>query len=71
MLMLHIHGDPVSGITLPSPDLIASMYDRLPQDLQKQTEGYLDALNQIIEELNTIRIPNKTKYILSKNVFTT
>jgi hypothetical protein len=71
MLMLHIHGDPISGVTLPSPDLIASMYDRLPQDLQKQTEGYLDALNQIIEELNTIRIPNKTKYILSKNVFTT
>ena len=71
MLILHIHGDPLTGVTLPSPDLAIGLINKLPKDLQDQAEGYIDALNKIIDDLNTSQIPNKDSYILSKTVFTT
>ena len=70
-LVAHVHGDPISGITLPSPDLAVGLIPDLPQDLQNQLYTYLETLNGTINELNALEIPNKTNYILSKNVFTT
>lgn len=70
-LIQHIHGDPISGVTLPSIDLAAAIIEELPKDLQNQLISYLETLGGSIEELNALEIPNKTKYILSKNVFTT
>jgi hypothetical protein len=70
-LLAHIHGDPISGVTLPSPDLAASVIDGLSEDIQNQAYSYIQSLNSTVKELNALEIPNNTKYILSKNVFTT
>mgnify|MGYP003108727017 CR=1 FL=1 len=70
-LVAHVHGDPISGITLPSPDLAVGLISDLPQDLQNQLYSYMETLNGTINELNALEVPNQTNYILSKNVFTT
>jgi len=71
MLATHIHIDPISGVTLPSPNTIASMAINVPEDLAEVSSGLLDTLKSTIDELNRLEIPNKDKYILSKTVFTT
>ena len=67
-LMAHVH--PAAGvITFPSPDLIGSNVAEIPNDLQELTSTITDMISAAIEELNCVILPNKHKYILSKNVF--
>jgi len=69
-LMLHTHpvGNPI--VTFPSPELIGANVNELPKDIQELYNSINEMILGAIDELNSIKIPNKDKYILSKNVFT-
>ncbi len=69
-LMSHTHpvGNPVA--TFPSPGLIGENIDELPKDIQELYNLINEMILGAIDELNSIKIPNKDKDILSKNVFT-
>lgn len=69
-LMLHIHPTPGIISTFPSPDLIGSNVEEIPNDIEQLVNAINDMMASAVEELNCVVIPNKGKYILSKNVFT-
>lgn len=69
-LMLHIHPTPGIISTFPSPDLIGSNVEEIPNDIEQLVNTINDMMASAVEELNCVVIPNKGKYILSKNVFT-
>ena len=69
-LMLHIHPTPGIISTFPSPDLIGSNVEEIPKDIEQLTIAINEMMAGAVEELNCVIIPNKDKYILSKNVFT-
>lgn len=69
-LMLHVHPLAVPFATFPSPDLIGSNVNEIPKDIEQLTIAINDMMASAVEELNCVVIPNKGKYILSKNVFT-
>ena len=69
-LMLHIHPTPGIISTFPSPDLIGSNVEEIPNDIEQLVNTINDMMAAAVEELNCVVIPNKGKYILSKNVFT-
>jgi hypothetical protein len=70
-LALHIHGDPFTVVTLPSPDLAAGAIIEIPQNIQNMVKGIIDKYIDKVRELNSTQIPNDADYILSRNVFTT
>ena len=70
-LALHIHGDPFTVVTLPSPDLAVSAIIEIPQNIQNVVKGIVDKYIDKVRELNSTQIPNDADYILSRNVFTT
>jgi hypothetical protein len=69
-LMLHTHpvGNPI--VTFPSPELIGANVNELPKDIQELYNSINEMILGAVEELNSIKVPNKDRYILSKNVFT-
>jgi len=69
-LMLHVHPTPGIVSTFPSPDLIGSNVEEIPNDIEQLVNTINDMMASAVEELNCVVIPNKGKYILSKNVFT-
>ena len=69
-LMLHVHPTPGIISTFPSPDLIGSNVEEIPNDIEQLANTINDMMAAAVEELNCVVIPNKGKYILSKNVFT-
>lgn len=68
-IMMHTHPAAVA-IAFPSPELIGSNVDEIPKDIQELMSSITNSFGAAIEELNCVIIPNKDKYILSKNVFT-
>ena len=70
-LALHIHGDPFTVVTLPSPDLAVGAIIEIPQNIQNMVKGIIDKYIDKVRELNSTQIPNDADYILSRNVFTT
>ena len=69
-LMTHIHPLSIPFATFPSPDLIGHSVDEIPKDIEKLALLVNDMMAAAVEELNCVVVPNKGKYILSKNVFT-
>lgn len=68
-LMLHTHPSAVA-VSFPSPELIGANVSEIPKDIEQLTIALNDMMAGAVEELNCVIIPNKDKYILSKNVFT-
>ena len=68
--MTHIHPLSIPFATFPSPDLIGHSVDEIPKDIEKLALLVNDMMAAAVEELNCVVVPNKGKYILSKNVFT-
>ena len=69
-LMTHIHPLSIPFATFPSPDLIGHSVDEIPKDIEKLALLVNDMMAAAVEELNCVVVPNKGKYILCKNVFT-
>ena len=68
-LALHIHGDPISVLTLPSPDLAIAAAVKAPKVINNIVVGVYNKLRGKLIQLGTDTIPNNEEYILSKNVF--
>lgn len=65
----HIHGS--NGIiAFPSPDLAAGSVVNVRDLLEDLIEEVGTLFTNTIEQVNCVLLPNKHKYILSKNVFT-
>jgi len=68
-LMLHTH--PTAGfVAFQSPELMGANVEEIPKDIEQLMIAINDMMSAAIEEMNCVVIPNKDKYILSKNVFT-
>ena len=68
-LMLHTH--PSAGfVAFPSPELMGANVGEIPRDIEQLTIAINDMMAAAVEEMNCVIVPNKDKYILSKNVFT-
>ena len=68
-LALHIHGDPISALTLPSPDLAIAASVKAPKAINNVVVGIYNKLRGKLIQLGSDTIPNNEEYILSKNVF--
>jgi hypothetical protein len=68
-IMTHTHPAALV-IAFPSPELIGSNSQEIPKDIQELTSTISNSISDAVEELNSITIPNRGRYILSKNVFT-
>ena len=71
-LALHTHVtlSPAGSPTSPSPAMISDFLSNSPELLQDIYDSLTKAMNSTIEEINTVNIQNRDRYILSKNVFT-
>jgi hypothetical protein len=68
-LARHTHVS-AGGVAYPSPGLIARTMSEMPDLLNDLVENITNLYSQTVVEVNTLDYPNKDKYILSKNVFT-
>lgn len=68
-LALHVHGDPLTALTLPSPDQAVAASIAAPKAINNVVVGIYDKFKEKINELGTLSIPNSGDYILSKSVF--
>jgi len=73
-LVMAFHTHTVAGVGIavaaPSAAIISDTYDKMPDLLDDLTKNLSKMFNQTIEEINCTLVPNKDKYILSKNVWT-
>ena len=71
-LTLHTHRTTGAGagIAFPSGEMIANTYDQMPKMLESLSSNVADMFSATVEQANCTLVPNKDKYILSKNVFT-
>jgi len=71
-LTLHTHqtAGVGGGIAFPSGTLIANTYNQMPKLLDSLTSNVADMFSATVEQVNCTLVPNKDRYILSKNVFT-
>ena len=68
-LAMHTHAA-AGGIAYPSPGIIARTMKDMPDLLNDLVDNMANLYAQTANELNTLDLPNKDKYILSKSVFT-
>jgi len=68
-LALHIHGDPISVLTLPSPDLAVAAAIKAPKLVNEIVVGIYNKFKGKIEQIASEDVPNNEDWILSKNVY--
>ena len=68
-LALHIHGDPLTVLTLPSPDQAVAAALKTPKAINNVVVGIYDKFRNKLSQLGSDVVPNNEDYILSKNVF--
>ena len=68
-LALHVHWDPISVLTLPSPDLAVAAAIKAPKLVNEIVVGIYNKFKGKIEQIASEDVPNNEDWILSKNVY--